>query len=99
MNNRGSLNLKYVIWGQKIWAPSDGVRAWTSWRTMENRGDLTQNHWYVGLVICVRDYVMLTLFLIGTTSISASIKRSYRSSASMSLDASRMAACKWANAD
>jgi hypothetical protein len=46
MNNRGTLNLKYVIWGQKIWSPSvDGVKAWTSWRTMENRGDVTQNHW------------------------------------------------------
>jgi hypothetical protein len=46
MNNRGALNLKYIIWGQKIWNPSqDGVKAWTSWRTMEDRGDLTQNHW------------------------------------------------------
>ena len=46
MNNRASLNLKYVIWGQKIWNPSqDSVKAWTSWRTMEDRGDITQNHW------------------------------------------------------
>ncbi|KAF2251618.1 hypothetical protein BU26DRAFT_602161 [Trematosphaeria pertusa] len=46
MNNRGSLNLKYVIWGQRIWNPSqDGVKAWTSWRAMEDRGDVTQNHW------------------------------------------------------
>ncbi|KAF2257897.1 hypothetical protein CC78DRAFT_563255 [Lojkania enalia] len=46
MNNRGSLNLKYVIWGQRIWNPSiDGVKSWTSWRGMEDRGDVTQNHW------------------------------------------------------
>lgn len=45
MNNRASLNLKYVIWGQRIWNPSDGVKPWTSWRTMEDRGDITQNHW------------------------------------------------------
>ncbi|KAK3315730.1 hypothetical protein B0H66DRAFT_270187 [Apodospora peruviana] len=46
MNNRATLNLKYVIWGQKIWNPSvDSVMAWTSWRTMEDRGDITQNHW------------------------------------------------------
>ncbi len=47
MNNRGTLNLKYVIWGQKIWNPSqDGVKPWTNWRTMEDRGDVTANHWY-----------------------------------------------------
>lgn len=46
MNNRSTLNLKYVIWGQKIWNPSvDSVKSWTSWRTMEDRGDFTQNHW------------------------------------------------------
>ncbi|KAI9172540.1 hypothetical protein HJFPF1_02045 [Paramyrothecium foliicola] len=47
MRNRGALNLKYVIWGQKIWhVTTDGTeRAWTSWRTMEDRNDLTQNHW------------------------------------------------------
>ena len=46
MNNRAVLNLKYVIWGQKIWNPSrDAVRPWSAWRQMENRGDNTQNHW------------------------------------------------------
>ncbi|KAK1760287.1 hypothetical protein QBC47DRAFT_312648 [Echria macrotheca] len=46
MNNRATLNLKYVIWGQRIWNPSvDSVKAWTSWRSMEDRGDVTQNHW------------------------------------------------------
>lgn len=48
MRNRASLNLRYVIWGQKIWSPTtDGAeRPWTQWRTQEDRGDLTQNHWY-----------------------------------------------------
>jgi hypothetical protein len=46
MNNRAALNLKYVIWGQRIWNPSqDSVKNWDQWRTMEDRGDLTQNHW------------------------------------------------------
>lgn len=46
MNSRDSLNLKYVIWGQKIWSPSqDSVGGWEGWRTMEDRGDLTANHW------------------------------------------------------
>ncbi|KAL2683014.1 hypothetical protein Neosp_007476 [[Neocosmospora] mangrovei] len=47
MRNRAALNLKYVIWGQKIWTTSvDGTnKNWESWRTMEDRGDLTQNHW------------------------------------------------------
>jgi len=46
MDNRASLSLKYVIWGQRIWNPSlDSVQPWSSWRTMEDRGDITQNHW------------------------------------------------------
>ncbi|KAK2592686.1 hypothetical protein QQS21_009616 [Conoideocrella luteorostrata] len=47
MRNRSALKLKYVIWGQKIWHPitDKTEKAWTSWRTMENRGDVTQNHW------------------------------------------------------
>ncbi|KAL9026336.1 MAG: hypothetical protein Q9196_004986, partial [Gyalolechia fulgens] len=45
MNNRGTLNLKYVIWGQRIWNPSsDGVKPWSSWRLMEDRGSITANH-------------------------------------------------------
>jgi hypothetical protein len=47
MNNRGSLNLKYVIWGQRIWTPGDSVAPWAEWEPMEDRGDVTQNHWYV----------------------------------------------------
>ncbi|PWI75078.1 hypothetical protein PCL_05736 [Purpureocillium lilacinum] len=47
MKNRAALKLKYVIWGQKIWSPTtDGAeKSWDKWRTMEDRGDLTQNHW------------------------------------------------------
>ncbi|KAJ4257501.1 hypothetical protein NW762_008625 [Fusarium torreyae] len=47
MKNRNTLNLKYVIWGQKIWTTSvdKTEKNWENWRTMEDRGDLTQNHW------------------------------------------------------
>jgi len=46
MNNRGSLNLKYVIWGQRIWNPSqDAVMPWASWRSMDDRHSITENHW------------------------------------------------------
>ncbi|EFQ97389.1 hypothetical protein MGYG_00429 [Nannizzia gypsea CBS 118893] len=46
MNNRKSLNLMYVIWGQKIWNPSrDAVAPWSKWRQMEDRGSITENHW------------------------------------------------------
>jgi hypothetical protein len=45
MNNRGTLNLKYVIWGQKIWHPRDGVKSWAKWSKMEDRDSITQNHW------------------------------------------------------
>lgn len=48
MNNRATLNLKYVIWGQKIWNPSqDSVMPWSQWRDMEDRGSITANHWFV----------------------------------------------------
>ena len=47
MRNRAGLNLKYIIWGQKIWNPSrDAVGPWTGWRGMEDRGSITANHWY-----------------------------------------------------
>ncbi|KAI9856453.1 MAG: hypothetical protein M1813_009109 [Trichoglossum hirsutum] len=46
MNNRASLNLKYVIRGQRIWSPSqDSVGPWTSWRPMGDRHSITDNHW------------------------------------------------------
>ncbi|EXL66485.1 hypothetical protein FOPG_17337 [Fusarium oxysporum f. sp. conglutinans race 2 54008] len=46
MNNRATLKLKYVIWGQKIWdARSDTVKPWNSWKLMEDRHSITQNHW------------------------------------------------------
>lgn len=46
MENRKSLKLSYVIWGQKIWnADRDNEMKWSKWRTMDDRNDLTQNHW------------------------------------------------------
>ncbi|KAG9258818.1 uncharacterized protein F5Z01DRAFT_669558 [Emericellopsis atlantica] len=47
MDQGSAINLKYVIWGQKIWHIStDGTpKPWSQWRTMEDRGDITQNHW------------------------------------------------------
>lgn len=36
--NSGDLNIKYVIWKQKIWMPG------RSWKGMEDRGSTTQNH-------------------------------------------------------
>lgn len=47
MENAGSMSVTYVIWGQKIWSVSqDGSpTSWNNWRTMEDRGDITQNHW------------------------------------------------------
>lgn len=50
MNNHASLNVLYIIWGQKIWNPSrDARKAWNEWRGMEDRGSITANHWYVVL--------------------------------------------------
>lgn len=37
--NASSLNVKYVIWKQRIWLPGQG------WRTMEDRGSATANHY------------------------------------------------------
>lgn len=47
MRNRKGLKLKYVIWGQKIWNPTVDAEPnhWEHWRTMNDRGDVTQNHW------------------------------------------------------
>lgn len=49
MNNHEALNVMYVIWGQKIWNPSNGEAPtpWENWRDMEDRGSVTDNHWYV----------------------------------------------------
>ncbi|WQF77035.1 hypothetical protein CDEST_02049 [Colletotrichum destructivum] len=45
MNNRQRLNLKYVIWGQRIWNPKeDLVKPWSSWRSMSDRGNVRENH-------------------------------------------------------
>ena len=46
MENHSALNVKYIIWGQKIWSPSsDKATSWVNWRTMEDRGSITANHW------------------------------------------------------
>ncbi|KAK2742768.1 hypothetical protein FQN55_007711 [Onygenales sp. PD_40] len=47
MNNHESLNVMYIIWGQKIWNPSNGEAPteWANWRDMEDRGSVTANHW------------------------------------------------------
>lgn len=49
MDNHKSLNVMYIIWGQKIWNPSNGEAPtpWKNWRQMEDRGSVTNNHWYV----------------------------------------------------
>lgn len=38
--NHKALNVKYVIWRQRIWNPGRS----DEWRQMDNRGSLTQNH-------------------------------------------------------
>ncbi|WP_181275811.1 ligand-binding protein SH3 [Brevibacterium oceani] len=38
IKNQGSLNVKYVIWKQRIWMPGQG------WKGMEDRGSATANH-------------------------------------------------------
>jgi hypothetical protein len=38
IKNQGSLNVKYVIWKQRIWMPGQG------WKGMEDRGGATANH-------------------------------------------------------
>ena len=46
MRNHAQLNLKYVIWGQKIWdVREDTVKPWNSWKPMGDRGSITDNHW------------------------------------------------------
>jgi len=46
MRNHAQLNLKYVIWGQKIWdVRKDTVKPWNSWDPMGDRGSITDNHW------------------------------------------------------
>ncbi|KAG9228435.1 hypothetical protein BJ875DRAFT_489873 [Amylocarpus encephaloides] len=45
MNHRSDLNVKYVIWGQRIWESGSAVKPWANWKAMEDRGDITANHW------------------------------------------------------
>jgi hypothetical protein len=40
MSNASRMGIKYVIWKQRIW----DVRTGGGWRTMEDRGSVTQNH-------------------------------------------------------
>lgn len=39
MKNKDDLDVKYIIWKQRIWTPSRG-----EWKKMGDRGDDTQNH-------------------------------------------------------
>lgn len=57
MKNHEDLNVMYIIWGQKIWNPSNGEEptGWENWRDMEDRGSVTDNHWYV--------FTLLTLMI------------------------------------
>jgi len=49
MNNQAALDVKYVMWGQKIWTKSvDGsTKPWENWRhaVPYDRGSITANHW------------------------------------------------------
>jgi hypothetical protein len=47
MHNRAGHDVKYIIWGQRIWESGDKVEAWTGWQPMEDRKSITDNHWYV----------------------------------------------------
>src|SRR5699024_12499307 len=38
IKNHSSLNVKYVIWKQRLWMPRQG------WKGMEDRGSATANH-------------------------------------------------------
>jgi hypothetical protein len=40
--NAGALNIRSIIWAQKIWTPE---RASEGWRYMEDRGSTTANHY------------------------------------------------------
>ena len=39
IKNKDELDVKYIIWKQRIWTPSRG-----EWKKMGDRGDETQNH-------------------------------------------------------
>lgn len=56
MNHRTELGLKYVIWGQRIWdIRKDRVKPWAQWEQMEDRGGITENHWFVSLSLRVSE--------------------------------------------
>ena len=39
ISRAGELNIEYIIWRQRVWLPSSG------WKTMEDRGSATANHY------------------------------------------------------
>lgn len=45
MNNANAQNVKYIIFGQRIWQSTEAVTGWSKWRGMDDRGDMTANHW------------------------------------------------------
>ncbi|KAF2832356.1 hypothetical protein CC86DRAFT_281256 [Ophiobolus disseminans] len=45
MNNRAGHDVKYIIWGQRIWQSGNNVEPWTGWKPMEDRKSITANHW------------------------------------------------------
>ncbi|KXJ97643.1 hypothetical protein Micbo1qcDRAFT_200303 [Microdochium bolleyi] len=45
MNNANAQNVKYIIFGQRIWQSTETVTGWSKWRGMDDRGDMTANHW------------------------------------------------------
>ena len=49
MKHREELNLKYVIWGQRIWSteykPADKPGPWEDWRVQKSEGSINENHW------------------------------------------------------
>lgn len=46
MKNSKVLNIKYIIWSQHIWnAEWEEPKPFKEWRSMEDRGDDTQNHY------------------------------------------------------
>ncbi len=54
MNNHKSLKVMYVMWGQRIWdiRVDKHPKQWEDWpfQKPKDRGDVTQNHWFVNLV-------------------------------------------------
>jgi len=59
-DNRAALDLKYVIWGQRIWSPTrDAVKSWAEWRSQSDLGSVTLNHWVSQQATFVTEAVVL----------------------------------------